>query len=67
MEDNKKKIDYKTLNELIKNSNFLLKITLTMFILLIVIIFISIGLFKIFNYLFEKYTLKKEKVWSQDL
>jgi len=36
MEDNKKnKVDYKTLNELIKNGNFLLKIALTMFILAI--------------------------------
>jgi len=47
---------------LFRNFFSLSKITLTMFILLIVIIFISIGLFKIFNYLFEKYTLKKEKV-----
>ena len=36
MEDNKKnKVDYKTLNELIRNGNFLLRITLTMFILAI--------------------------------
>lgn len=48
MDDKNKKVDYKTLNEVLRNSNFLLKIFLTMSILAIVILII---------YLFDKTSL----------